>query len=1346
MNKGKMRIWWAFVLAILCASSYVSHALPTFGITPKPTPPSGQLKGTAALCDPATATVDLDINNVRARMMNGGDMWYDRPTGTARYEVPKGSNKNALFAGSVWVGGYDAEGNLKVCAQTYRQAGNDYWPGPLDPADNSIDKSVCSEWDKIWRINRSDLDAFKDLWEIDHNNIVGNQYDDIKSWPALGNEDAVGKTNSRLDLLTKAVGVPNHTYAPFVDVDGDGVYNWSNGDYPDILGDQYTWWVFNDVGNTKTETGSGSIGMEVQTSAFAFSTKDYMNDATFINYRLINRGTITMSSTFMATWTDADLGYGQDDYVGCDTTRGLGILYNSKTPDGQGEVTSYGTQIPMVGVDFFIGPKHDTFINGNYKILDTLDMTVFNYFNNPIGGAGPTTDPHGSTEYLRVMTGYNRIGVHLHNDQAQGPNSTGYGPGPLTNFAYFGNPNNPAEWSQCQCGLPKTNDARFVHSSGPFTLYSGGITNDLTIGMVWVADVGACPNATFTKIRVADDLAQEYFDSKFKVIQGPDAPDMTIREADRSLIIYLTNDNKNSNNYKEQYGYNDSAKYHESAGKLAKQTSDSIYKFEGYRVFQLKNSSINAAQIFGADGQIDNTVAAEVFQTDIKNGITTIINYENDPIKNAYEGQLKVTGKDSGIVHSFRVTKDAFAQGADQRLVNYHNYYFVAVAYAYNNYRQFSYSLIDSTQHRPYLESKRGWMPGARGTIPVVAAMPNPTNGSMGTEDPAAYGDGVVIKRLEGTGNGHNFVQMDETSEATALQAPNYQEPYPVYMRNKGPVDVRVVDPRLVKPYDWELWLTGTNGDPLGTTGTGLVAAQSNWMLMAKDDAGATVATIYSDHGLNITNEQILTKYGISVNVTQVARPGDSAQVFGSNNGYIGSTVTFADNTKLWLSGVNDGESTSPTNWIRSGSSTDTLTTPYGVCDYKDMSHVVGTSIVFYDPDQRYENMLSQNSGLKSSWAPYALANDLDSSKSYCGGIGVAYNVGHVKSLDKLMTVDIVFTSDKSKWTRCPVVEMQDNGSLAEGHAQRGKLRQHAGWNLQVDDNGGPVYSTDPNDIGMSWFPGYAINQLTGKRVALMFGEDSYLKSDNGADMIWNPTSTQFGLSQREVINGGKHYIYVSDSLYDEGKSLRQGLTDASQIRFPNVYKQFQWVGLPLLTRNSSLLSINDGLIPTETRIQLAVDMPYRKFIPVAGMTLRNNGMPIYQFTTRDLAPRPLTNSNNGYATDKQGLLDRIRAVPNPYYGYTGYETNRLDTRVRFINLPNRATISIYSVDGTLIRRLEHANSEETTQGYEDWDVRNAKGLQIASGMYLVHINAEGIGETVIKWFGAMRPVDVTTY
>ena len=87
-------------------------------------------------CAPATKQIDQEINNVRARLLNGGDVWWDLTRG--RYIVPKieaGSGKlevSSIFAGGVWVGGYDPAGALKFMGQTYRRATqNDCWPGPL---------------------------------------------------------------------------------------------------------------------------------------------------------------------------------------------------------------------------------------------------------------------------------------------------------------------------------------------------------------------------------------------------------------------------------------------------------------------------------------------------------------------------------------------------------------------------------------------------------------------------------------------------------------------------------------------------------------------------------------------------------------------------------------------------------------------------------------------------------------------------------------------------------------------------------------------------------------------------------------------------------------------------------------------------------------------------------------------------------------------------------------------------------------------------------------------------------------------------------------------------------------
>ena len=106
-------------------------------------------------CLPATGQIDLDFNNIRAKILGGGDMWWDLAS-NPRYEIPKGSRKHSLFASSVWVGGIDAGGQLKVAAQTYRQTGNDFWPGPLDK-NAEVTKQICEKYDNHWKITKKEL-------------------------------------------------------------------------------------------------------------------------------------------------------------------------------------------------------------------------------------------------------------------------------------------------------------------------------------------------------------------------------------------------------------------------------------------------------------------------------------------------------------------------------------------------------------------------------------------------------------------------------------------------------------------------------------------------------------------------------------------------------------------------------------------------------------------------------------------------------------------------------------------------------------------------------------------------------------------------------------------------------------------------------------------------------------------------------------------------------------------------------------------------------------------------------------------------------------------------------------
>ncbi len=95
--------------------------------------------------------------------------------------------------------------------------------------------------------------------------------------------------------------------------------------------------------------------------------------------------------------------------------------------------------------------------------------------------------------------------------------------------------------------------------------------------------------------------------------------------------------------------------------------------------------------------------------------------------------------------------------------------------------------------------------------------------------------------------------------------------------------------------------------------------------------------------------------------------------------------------------------------------------------------------------------------------------------------------------------------------------------------------------------------------------------------------------------------------------------------------------------------------------------------------------------------------------------------------------LDDIRVVPNPYVAAETWEPNNPYTsgrgprEIHFINLPNRCTIRIFNVNGTLIDVIEHDAPNEN--GTAIWDVLSRENLSISYGIYIYHVDAPGIGE-----------------
>ncbi|MBK9593576.1 MAG: T9SS type A sorting domain-containing protein [Crocinitomicaceae bacterium] len=57
-----------------------------------------------------------------------------------------------------------------------------------------------------------------------------------------------------------------------------------------------------------------------------------------------------------------------------------------------------------------------------------------------------------------------------------------------------------------------------------------------------------------------------------------------------------------------------------------------------------------------------------------------------------------------------------------------------------------------------------------------------------------------------------------------------------------------------------------------------------------------------------------------------------------------------------------------------------------------------------------------------------------------------------------------------------------------------------------------------------------------------------------------------------------------------------------------------------------------------------------------------------------------------------------------------------IDNRVRFTNLPETCTITIYNMSGQLVKRIDKDN--ELT--FVDWTLKNHQDIPIASGVYII--------------------------
>lgn len=308
----------------------------------------------------------VDVNNMKAAVFPNGALFY---SGTSvALEVPKGSGKSTVFAANIWVGGYDRQQVLHVAAQAYGQTadgGPGFSIGPWANTGAYTSPQLNSLFNRTWKLNQTTIDTFRTMVGQAGYTIPTA----ISSYPGMGD-------------TTKGVAL---RLAPFHDSNGDGKFVAADADFPVIRGDQAARALFSDTRVVQTNPNTPT-NFDYQTTVYAYAqpgVDSALSYTTFVNYRIINRSNENYDSLYIGHWSDMDLGYYGDDFIGSDPARQMFYTYNATNADDPAQ-GGYGANPPAMAV---------VFLNQN--------MSRFVYYNNDTSNNGDPITPAQKYAYLR---------------------------------------------------------------------------------------------------------------------------------------------------------------------------------------------------------------------------------------------------------------------------------------------------------------------------------------------------------------------------------------------------------------------------------------------------------------------------------------------------------------------------------------------------------------------------------------------------------------------------------------------------------------------------------------------------------------------------------------------------------------------------------------------------------------------------------------------------------------------------------------------------------------------------------------------------------------------------------
>jgi hypothetical protein len=369
--------------------------------------------------------VFLEVNNAKVPVTPFPTFFTDPLLYRARFEVPAGGGVSPIFAAALWASGINSQGDSLVAATMFS---NEAFGWSFGPVGDELTNDYLKKYHRVWKLSAQEIE--------EHQNSFGNgdytMPESILNWPCNGN----------------ILNGESHHLASFEDLNENGWYEPTLGEYPIIPGDECAYIILNDRFLQENYPSTfTSMNLEAHIMFYGYANQpEPIASAVFVKTKMFNRSTENYSDFRISSWSDFDLGSGFDDYVGSDSLAMISYCYNGDSFDEPSSSSpGYGTMPPAFG-----------------NVFLSQDMAASTYYNlgsNPING-----DPILPNHYFNYARGRNKIGGFLQ-----------YNCGTPSSFSYSGDVCTGVGDTEANCGNPPS-DRRIVASSNSTTLLAGQST------------------------------------------------------------------------------------------------------------------------------------------------------------------------------------------------------------------------------------------------------------------------------------------------------------------------------------------------------------------------------------------------------------------------------------------------------------------------------------------------------------------------------------------------------------------------------------------------------------------------------------------------------------------------------------------------------------------------------------------------------------------------------------------------------------------------------------------------------------------------------------------------------